>query len=285
MNTMKTKRDMSFEIQHAAKWLGVSYREIAIASNVGASTISRAARHGYKVNRSTHLAIAQGIQSLMPTHSARCIATPVTDEYTPTATLAANLEKQVEQLRDTIERTPLQPLHIVDTTKQPQMVIRDDLLESAHSREKAELQKALAARIDELKAERNKGLSTLAQLSRAEDLLKTERLKNETQYQSIGQCFAEIHRLQDNLKDAQSVIAVQEKQIDLGLDENDRLKRLVALRTQDLAVYQKELEAADNRADDAEYKAAEFERDFVQRAWTWFFLVLAFVVAVVGVVK
>lgn len=283
MNTMKTKRDMSFEIQHAAKWLGVSYREIAIAANVGASTISRAARHGYKVNRSTHLAIAQGIQSLMPTHSARCIATPVTDQYTPTATLAANLEKQVEQLRETIEQTPL---HIVDTTKQPQMMLRDDLLESAHSREKAELQKALAARIDELKAERNKGLSTLAQLSRAEDLLKTERLKNETQYQSIGQCFAEIKRLQDDLQDAQSVIAVQEKQIDLGLDEIELLKRLVALRTQDLAVYQKELEAADNCADDAEYKAAEFERSLtVQRAWTWLFVLLAFVAATVGVIK
>ena len=141
----------------------------------------------------------------------------------------------------------------------------DDAIESAHSREKAELQKALAARISEVQNlaadvayEREKGLDTLNQLLRAEDMLKDERLKNKTQAESIGQC----------------------------LDEIDQLKRLAALRTQDLAVYQKELESTDNRADDAEYKAAEFERDLVvQRAWTWFFVLLAFVAAVVGVVK
>ena len=141
----------------------------------------------------------------------------------------------------------------------------DDAIESAHSREKAELQKALAERISEVQNlaadvayEREKGLDVLNQLLRAEDMLKDERLKNKTQAESIGQC----------------------------LDEIDQLKRLAALRTQDLAVYQKELESTDNRADDAEYKAAEFERDLtVQRAWTWFFVLLAFVAAVVGVVK
>lgn len=287
MNTMKTKRDMSFEIQHAVKSLGVSYREIAIAANVGASTISRAARHGYKVNRSTHLAIAQGIQSLMPTHSCRCIATPVTDEYTPTATLAADLEKQVEQLRDTVEQTQLAPINFSDDQKaalkkpfnisyqtkeflpnenagldvgvdlwnssgavklQPDPFMTsglvDDAIESAHSREKAELQKALAARINEVQ-------------NLAADVAH-ERVKNTTQAESIEQCLTEI----------------------------ELLKRLVALRTQDLAVYQKELEAADNCADDAEYKAAEFERSLtVQRAWTWLFVLLAFVAATVGVIK
>lgn len=120
----------------------------------------------------------------------------------------------------------------------------DDAIESAHSREKAELQKALAARISEVQ-------------NLAADVAY-ERQKNETQYQSIGQC----------------------------LDEIERLKRLVALRTQDLSIYQKALETTDNRADDAEYKAAEFERDLtVQRAWTWLFVLLAFVAAVVGVVK
>jgi hypothetical protein len=141
----------------------------------------------------------------------------------------------------------------------------DDAIESAHSREKAELQKALATRISEVQNlaadvayEREKGLDTLNQLLRAEDMLKDERVKNKTQAESIGQC----------------------------LDEIDRLKRLVALRTQDLIIYQKELEAANNRADDAKYKAAELERDLVvQRAWTWFFLVLSFVAAVVRVVK
>jgi hypothetical protein len=120
----------------------------------------------------------------------------------------------------------------------------DDAIESAHSREKAELQKALAARINEVE-------------NLAADVAY-ERVKNKTQAESIGQC----------------------------LDEIDRLKRLVALRTQDLIIYQKELEAANNRADDAEYKAAEFERDLtVQRAWTWLFVLLAFVAATVGVVK
>lgn len=141
----------------------------------------------------------------------------------------------------------------------------DDAIESAHSREKAELQKALAARISEVQNlaadvayEREKGLDTLNQLLRAEDMLKDERVKNKTQAESIGQC----------------------------LDEIDRLKRLVALRTQDLIIYQKELEAANNRADDAEYKVAELERDLtVQRAWAWLFVLLAFVAAVVGVVK
>ena len=145
-----------------------------------------------------------------------------------TEQLAANLEKQVEQLRGTVTGSGL----------------IDDAIESAHSREKAELQKALAARINEVE-------------NLAADVAY-EREKNTTQAESIGQC----------------------------LDEIDRLKRLVALRTQDLAVYQKALEDADARVDDAEYKAAELERDLVvQRAWTWFFVLLAFVAAVVGVVK
>jgi len=124
-----------------------------------------------------------------------------------TEQLAANLEKQVEQLRGTVTGSGL----------------IDDAIESAHSREKAELQKALAARINEVQNlaadvayEREKGLDTLNQLLRAEDMLKDERVKNKTQAKSIGQC----------------------------LDEIDRLKRLVALRTQDLAVYQKALEDA-----------------------------------------
>ncbi len=136
--------------------------------------------------------------------------------------------EQVEQLRDTITGSGL----------------IDDAIESAHSREKAELQKALAARINEVQ-------------NLAADVAY-ERVKNKTQAESIWQC----------------------------LDEIDRLKRLVALRTQDLAVYQKALEDADARVDDAEYKAAELKRDLtVQRAWTWFFLVLSFVAAVVRVVK
>ena len=152
-----------------------------------------------------------------------------------TEQLAANLEKQVEQLRDTITGSGLV----------------DDQIESAHSREKAELQKALAARISEVQ-------------NLAADVAY-ERLKNETQYQSIGQCFAEIKRLQDEL---------------------NHQKLITASRNADLAVYQKALEDADARVDDAEYKAAELERDLVvQRAWTWFFLVLSFVAAVVRVVK
>jgi len=164
------------------------------------------------------------------------------------------------------------PVNKVDGLHPSCTTLVDDLLESAHSREKAELQKALAARINEVQNlaadvayEREKGLDTLNQLLRAEDMLKDERLKNETQYQSIGQCFAEIKRLQDEL---------------------NHQKLITASRNADLAVYQKALEDADARVDDAEYKAAELERDLVvQRAWTWFFLVLSFVAAVVRVVK
>ncbi len=152
-----------------------------------------------------------------------------------TEQLAANLEKQVEQLRGTVTGSGLV----------------DDAIESAHSREKAELQKALAARIGEVQ-------------NLAADVAY-ERQKNETQYQSIGQCFAEIKRLQDEL---------------------NHQKLITASRNADLAVYQKALEDADARVDDAEYKAAELKRDLtVQRAWTWFFLVLSFVAAVVRVVK
>lgn len=106
-----------------------------------------------------------------------------------TEQLAANLEKQVEQLRGTVTGSGL----------------IDDAIESAHSREKAELQKALATRISEVQ-------------NLAADVAY-EREKNKTQAESIGQC----------------------------LDEIGRLKRLVALRTQDLAVYQKALEDADAR--------------------------------------
>jgi len=159
-----------------------------------------------------------------------------------TEQLAANLEKQVDALRDTVAFNFANvqiPVNKVDGLHPSCTTLVDDAIESAHSREKAELQKALAARINEVQNlaadvayEREKGLDTLNQLLRAEDMLKDERVKNKTQAESIGQCF----------------------------DEIDRLKRLVALRTQDLAVYQKELEAADNRpvpqcADDATAKA------------------------------
>ena len=185
-----------------------------------------------------------------------------------TEQLAANLEKQVEQLRDTVAFNFANvqiPVNKVDGLHPSCTTLVDDQIESAHSREKAELQKALATRISEVQNlaadvayEREKGLDTLNQLLRAEDMLKDERVKNKTQAESIEQCLTEI----------------------------EHLKRLVALRTQDLAVYQKELEVTDNRADDAEYKAAELERDLtVQRAWTWLFVLLAFVAAVVRVVK
>ncbi len=113
-----------------------------------------------------------------------------------TEQLAANLEKQVEQLRDTITGSGLV----------------DDAIESAHSREKAELQKALAARINEVQ-------------NLAADVAY-ERVKNKTQAESIGQCFAEIKRLQDEL---------------------NHQKLITASRNADLAVYQKALEDADAR--------------------------------------
>jgi len=122
-----------------------------------------------------------------------------------TEQLAANLEKQVEQLRGTVAFNFANvqiPVNKVDGLHPSCTTLVDDLLESAHSREKAELQKALAARISEVQ-------------NLAADVAY-ERVKNKTQAESIGQC----------------------------LDEIDRLKRLVALRTQDLAVYQKALEDA-----------------------------------------
>ena len=78
--------------------------------------------------------------------------------HTPTAVIAANLEKQVEQLRDTINGSGLV----------------DDAIESAHSREKAELQTALVARIDQIAALEQKlhkaseqAQSSLADLTKA----------------------------------------------------------------------------------------------------------------------
>ena len=234
------KHDVSNIIKQANE-MGISNRRIAKASGVGRSTVSRAAKEGYLVGEKIRFAINAGVNVLQFTAhlpANHWMNKPFSPDFsalmlepmktTPTATLAANLEKQVEQLRDTINGSGLV----------------DDAIESAHSREKAELQKALAARISEVQAERE---------------------KNATQYESIGQCFAEIKRLQDEL---------------------NHQKLITASRNADLAVYQKALETTDNRADDAEYKAAEFERDLtVQRAWTWFFVLLAFVAAVVGVVK
>ena len=171
-----------------------------------------------------------------------------------TEQLAANLEKQVDALRDTVAFNFANvqiPVNKVDGLHPSCTTLVDDQLESAHSREKAELQKALAARINEVQ-------------NLAADVAY-ERQKNETQYQSIGQCFTEIKRLQDEL---------------------NHQKLITASRNADLAVYQKALEAADNCADDAEYKAAEFERDLaLQRAWTWLFVMLSFAVVVAGVIK
>jgi len=122
-----------------------------------------------------------------------------------TEQLAANLEKQVDALRDTVAFNFANvqiPVNKVDGLHPSCTTLVDDAIESAHSREKAELQKALAARINEVQ-------------NLAADVAH-ERVKNKTQAKSIRQC----------------------------LDEIDRLKRLVALRTQDLAVYQKALEDA-----------------------------------------
>lgn len=231
------KYDVSNKISETVADYGVSHRQIARAAGVSPSTVNRASKAGYMVTKPVRDAIDYGCNKL--------------SMHTPTAVIAANLEKQVGQLRDTVA---LSMSDFKSADQMPKIVhvglpntpsgLVDDAIESAHSREKAELQKALAARINEVE-------------NLAADVAH-EREKNTTQAESIGQCLAEI----------------------------ERLKRLVALRTQDLAVYQKELESADNRADDAEYKAAEFERDLtVQRAWTWFFVLLAFVVAVVGVIK
>lgn len=161
---------------------------------------------------------------------------------------------RVDALRDTVAFNFANvqiPVNKVDGLHPSCTTLVDDAIESAHSREKAELQKALAARINEVQ-------------NLAADVAY-ERLKNETQYQSIEQCFAEIKRLQDEL---------------------NHQKLITASRNADLAVYQKALEDADARVDDAEYKAAELERDLtVQRAWAWLFVLLAFVAAVVGAIK
>ena len=91
-----------------------------------------------------------------------------------TEQLAANLEKRVDELRDTVAFNFANvqiPVNKVDGLHPSCTTLVDDLLESAHSREKAELQKALAARINEVQNlaadvayEREKGLDTLNQL-------------------------------------------------------------------------------------------------------------------------
>jgi len=204
------KHDVSNIIKQADE-RGIHIKDIVGTGLVSQATLYRASI-GAMVSAKTRNSITRAIA--MCSQEADDVAFNQGHEVS-TEQLAANLEKQVDALRDTITGSGLV----------------DDAIESAHSREKAELQKALAARINEVQNlaadvayEREKGLDTLNQLLRAEDMLKDERVKNKTQAESIGQC----------------------------LDEIDRLKRLVALRTQDLAVYQKELEAADNRADKAE---------------------------------
>jgi len=197
------KHDVSNIIKQADE-RGIHIKDIVGTGLVSQATLYRAVI-GAMVSAKTRNSITRAIA--MCSQEADDVAFNQGHEVS-TEQLAANLEKQVEQLRDTITGSGLV----------------DDAIESAHSREKAELQKALAARISEVQNlaadvayEREKGLDTLNQLLRAEDMLKDERVKNKTQAKSIGQC----------------------------LDEIDRLKRLVALRTQDLAVYQKALEDAD----------------------------------------
>lgn len=241
------KYDMSKKISETVADYGVSYRAIAEAAGVSKSTISRAARAGYMVTKPVRDAIMAGCNKV--------------SMYTPTAVIAANLEKQLNALKSTAEQVGVSFAqgHEISTEQLAQGLqdqvnamrntitgsgLVDDQLESAHSCEKAELQKALAVRVEQV---------------------QNLRQKNATQAASIGQCFTEIHLLQDEL---------------------NHQKLITASRNADLAVYQKELEDADNRADDAEYKAAELERDLtVQRAWIWFFVVMAFVSAVVGVIK
>ena len=224
------KHDVSNIIKQADE-RGIHIKDIVGTGLVSQATLYRASI-GAMVSAKTRNSITRAIA--MCSQEADDVAFNQGHEVS-TEQLAANLEKQVEQLRDTITGSGLV----------------DDQIESAHSREKAELQKALAARINEVQ-------------NLAADVAY-ERLKNETQYQSIGQCFAEIKRLQDEL---------------------NHQKLITASRNADLAVYQKALEDADARVDDAEYKAAELKRDLtVQRAWTWFFLMLSFVAAVVGVIK
>ena len=97
--------------------------------------------------------------------------------HTPTAVIAANLEKQVEQLRDTVAfnfANVQAPVNKVDGLHPSCTTLVDDQIESAGSREKAELQTALVARIDQIAALEQKlhkaseqAQSSLAELTKA----------------------------------------------------------------------------------------------------------------------
>jgi len=184
------KYDVSNKISETVADYSVSYRQIAWAAGVSPSTISRASKAGYMVTKPVRDAIQAGCNKL-----SACL---------PTATLAANLEKQVDELRDTVAFSMSDflnggkntnatmiitdgglvgfasveiPVNKVDGLHPSCTTLVDDQLESAHSREKAELQKALAARISEVE-------------NLAADVAY-EREKNATQAESIGQCLTE----------------------------------------------------------------------------------------------
>ncbi len=274
------KHDVS-NIIKAAYDRGISIKTIAATGLIGQATLYRAMNGGL-VGSTTKKSIVHAVDICSQEDD---VAFNQGHEVS-TEQLAANLEKQVDELRDTVA---FSMSDFMSADQMPKIVhvglpntpsgLVDDQLESAHSREVAQLKADLACtekRHDDaqdllfFERKKNAELQTalVARISEVENIaadLAHERLKNETQYQSIGQCFAEIHRLQGEL---------------------NHQKLITASRNADLVVYQKELEDADNRADDAEYKAAEFERGLnVQRAWTCFFVLLAFVVAVVGAVK
>ena len=204
------KYDVSNIINQADE-RGIHIKDIVGTGLVSQATLYRA-WNGAMVSAKTRNSITRAIA--MCSQEADDVAFNQGHEVS-TEQLAANLEKQVEQLRDTVAFNFANvqiPVNKVDGLHPSCTTLVDDAIESAHSREKAELQKALATRISEVQ-------------NLAADVAY-ERLKNETQYQSIGQCFAEIKRLQDEL---------------------NHQKLITASRNADLAVYQKALEDADAR--------------------------------------
>ena len=176
--------------------------------------------------------------------------------HTPTAVIAANLEKQVEQLRDTVAfnfANVQAPVNKVDGLHPSCTTLVDDQIESAGSREKAELQTALVARIDQIAALEQKlhkaseqAQSSLAELTKANKRISCQSENIEILQQQLS---AERVSYSDKIESLQSDLdLMQHAYTDAGAALSDSDTRISQI-TQDKVSLSHERDRLQSRAE------------------------------------
>jgi chromosome segregation ATPase len=229
------KHDVSNIIKQANE-RGLSCYRIAKTAGINPTTVRKAMVDGRMVNSATCNNITRAICILdQQARESGDVAFNQGHEVS-TATLAANLEKQVEQLRDTVAfnfANVQAPVNKVDGLHPSCTTLVDDQIESAGSREKAELQTALVEHLDQITAleQKLRKASEQAQSSLAELTKANKRIACQSENIEIMQHQLSAERVSYNDK-------IERLQSDLDLIHHEYTKAQHAITDRDTRITQ-----------------------------------------------